>query len=369
MYLSHSDTSIKKYNDSIQAIQDKYPAQSKNEILLSFYCINKLVCNITGVEAVETDMCLSTCIGYSGPYELLKECLFCAAPQEDPIEKHPQTFKTMLLAFVMQALHRDPMIAKEMLYLQDRMPKLLEEYEEHGYITEIDHIACREDVEDVFWDGKIQADDTVIMMSLNGCQLYKNKTSDCWMYGFVLVNLFPDKRYKKKYFIPSSIFPGPNNLKVMESFLYIGLRHISVVANAGGLRLWDAYQDKMIKSRIFILFSFADCSGMVYWNGLVGHTGKVGCCFWCPLVGRRKPKQHTYYPILFKLTWLAVPGSSHPDQDPHEIAITPIDPTQYMNVLRTVCGLRTKQAYKINCQDYGVPKPSILLGLPPGITL
>ena len=58
--------------------------------------------------------------------------------------------------------------------------------------------------------GKIKKYDTVVMLSINGTQLYDNKQSDTWIYIWILVNLTPDKHYKMQNILPVGLHCCPN---------------------------------------------------------------------------------------------------------------------------------------------------------------
>jgi hypothetical protein len=75
-------------------------------------------------------------------------------------------------------------------------------------------------------DEDIKCDDTVLMLSIDGAQLYQHKQLDCWIYIWVLLDLAPDLRYKKKYVLPGGFIPGPNKPKNLDSFLFTGLHHL-----------------------------------------------------------------------------------------------------------------------------------------------
>ncbi|ESK87682.1 hypothetical protein Moror_1876, partial [Moniliophthora roreri MCA 2997] len=314
LYLSHSQMSEAKYKELIEVIMENFPPQSKDKELLLYYWVKKLVRDITGIKPIKNDMCPKTCISYVAQFDDLDTCPFCRLPWIDPITKRPQKFSTIPFG----------------------MKKLLEELELNSEIDEIDDICCREDVLNAVKEEKIGLDDTVVMVTLDGCQLYQSKASDCWVFSYILVVLLPDKWYKKKYFILSAIFPGPNKSKVMESFLFVALYYIAAITNDGGLCIWDAHWNLIIISCIFILFALADCPEMVHWSGLVVHTGKIGCQLWCPLIGRHKPNQHMYYPVLYKPTALDVEESNHADQDSLRLSLTPIDAECYVQSLHVL---------------------------------
>ncbi|KAG2052080.1 hypothetical protein BDR06DRAFT_863506, partial [Suillus hirtellus] len=86
--------------------------------------------------------------------------------------------------------------------------------------------------------GKIKEGDPVLMMSIDGAQLYKYKSLDCWIAIWVVFNQLPDTCYKKKYVLPSLIIPGPNKLKNINSFLFPGFHHLAAI-QCEGLKIWD----------------------------------------------------------------------------------------------------------------------------------
>ncbi|KIK26897.1 hypothetical protein PISMIDRAFT_94218, partial [Pisolithus microcarpus 441] len=50
----------------------------------------------------------------------------------------------------------------------------------------------------------------------------------------------------------------------------------------------------------YLLFTTADGPGLVYWDGMVGHSGKNGCRMYCGTLGRRKHHGKHYYPALLR---------------------------------------------------------------------
>ncbi|KNZ76898.1 hypothetical protein J132_06806 [Termitomyces sp. J132] len=74
-------------------------------------------------------------------------------------------------------------------------------------------------------------------------------------------------------------FPGPNKIKDAQSYL-VGHHPIAAINQHGGLPLWNANTKCSYLSRLYIILATADGPGMVYLNGLVGHSGKIGCHLW-----------------------------------------------------------------------------------------
>ncbi|KAG2046978.1 hypothetical protein BDR06DRAFT_867916, partial [Suillus hirtellus] len=83
-------------------------------------------------------------------------------------------------------------------------------------------------------------DDIILMTSVHGAQLYKNKQSDCWILIWIVFDRSPDTRYKKKFVIPGLVVPGQNKPKDLDSFLYPSFHHPAAVMKEG-FSIWDAH--------------------------------------------------------------------------------------------------------------------------------
>ncbi len=159
-------------------------------------------------------------------------------------------------------------------------------------------------------DGKILEDDVTLMLSIDGAQLYRMKSSECWIYIWVILDHNPETRYKKKHIIPGAIIPGPEKPKNIDSFLFPGMYHLSALQREG-LKIWDACKKRLAVCRPFLAIVAADGPAMAWISGFVGHQGKHHCRFGCPICGRRKPGGSTYYPCLTRPENYNVEGSNH----------------------------------------------------------
>ncbi|KIJ14028.1 hypothetical protein PAXINDRAFT_79868 [Paxillus involutus ATCC 200175] len=216
--------------------------------MLSFSEVERIIAQYTGVEKIQNDMCPKTCLAYTGPYEPLELCPTCAMSRWNQEKLRASNgrnkvaarkFTTITLASQLQARFRHPQTAREMQYLHERTQQVLEHLRETGEIPVIDDVVMGWDFLGAVLDGDIKPDDIVVMVSLDGAQLYQSKESDCWIYVWVLLNMSPDKRYKKINVIPGGFIPGPNKPKNVDSFLFPGLHHVSALQKEG-LTIWDA---------------------------------------------------------------------------------------------------------------------------------
>ena len=250
-------------------------------------------------------MCVDSCTAFTGPFAPLEECPLCheARYNEEELarsngkKKVPRkVFTTLPLGPQLQSRWRSPEMAKKMHYRWTKTQDLLER-RDRGELFVLDDIFCGSDYLDAAENNKIKNRDTVVMLSIDGAQLYRNKKSDCWIYIWIVLDLAPDQRYKIRNIIPGGVIPGPKNPKHLDSFLFPGLAHVSALQNEG-MHIWDGYDRVTAISFVILLLILADAVAMAELSGSVGHHGRKGCQIFCGLFGRNKPGGSHYYPAL-----------------------------------------------------------------------
>ena len=215
----------------------------------TLFQVKNAIVTLTGVEAVVHDMCTNSCIGFTGPFAHLDHCTECGESRWDPdhlresqgtVKSPRKQFSTLLVGPQLQAMFRDPLKATEMRYRQKHTEDVLKELERNGgtvptyndFFDGIDYL-------DAYMANEITDDDIVLMFSMDGAQIYRNKASDCWMSIWVVFDHSPEARYKKEYVLPGVVIPGPNKPKNTDSFLFPGFHH-AVAIQQEGLHVWDA---------------------------------------------------------------------------------------------------------------------------------
>ncbi len=310
LFFSTSDASQEVYTKSRKAVLERHP----DDPILSYYQIKKKVERLSGVIILEDDMCPRSCIAYTGTaYGNLEECPKCGEGRWDPLilaasngkkKVAQQKYFTIALGPVVQSMFRSPEGCKEMDYFWETMqeffrPENVDPVLDQILVTSYKDFCFGSEVTDAYQRGDIKRHDVLLMFSIDGAQLFKGKKSDCWIYIWVILNLSPDLRYKKKYIVPGGFIPGPNNPKDTDSFIFPGMHHIAALQKEG-LKVWKASLDQVVNSNLFNVFFTADGVGLNSLNGFNGHKGACGCRKHCGLKGRRKPNGKTYYPAHLK---------------------------------------------------------------------
>ena len=356
LFLANINSSQKAYSASRDAILRRHP----DDEVPSYEQMRCRIAEISGVVPIVDHMCINSCLAFTGPFQEIDICPECGEPRFDPSGVARQEVYTMPLGPQLQALYRNCEGAKKMSYRLKRTLEIIRELQENdGFLESYDDFLAGRQYLEAVRMGHIGENDIVLILSIDGAQLYAHKASDCWIYIWVIFNLAPDVRYKKKHVLPGCMIPGPNKIKNVDSFLFRGLYHLAALQREG-LQVWDASRDIVFESKPFFFLGTADGPAMAYLNGLVGHHGKCGCRLYCSITGRRKPGGPHYYPALLK-PHEGVDGSNHPDISYAELPSSSFQ--SYHENLRHLMASPNETQYKKRRLETGISKPSIFLGL------
>ena len=362
--LDHNQ-SQEAYASNREDILDRYPDSG----MLSYDQVKRRVSDLSGVVTLKHDMCVDSHVAFTGPFAHLEQCPRCGQSRYDEAKlaksggkkKVPRkVFTTFPIGPQLQARWRSPEMAQKMQYRRHKTRDILEAHNQ-GELYDFDDVFCGSDYLDTVGDGRIKDNDTVVMLSIDGAQLYHSKKSDCWIYIWIILDLAPDQRYKIRSILPGGIIPGPNNPKDLDSFLFPGLAHLSALQKEG-LHIWDGYNCMAAVSFILLLLVLADAIAMAQLTGSVGHHGRKGCRILCGLPGRHKPQGSHYYPVLLRPLDSDDDGSNHPSFDINDLP--PVDPYAYRRNLRHVLSSSNEAEYRRRRLETGIRKPSIFDGLP-----
>jgi hypothetical protein len=218
------------------AVRDALIAHSPDLEIHSYRVVRKKAQYITGITQIHTDMCPGSCLAYMGPFAILTECPTCGTPQYEDMsmltdpKKPRKQFYMIPLRLQLQALWRMPDGADRMRHRIRKTNEIIADIRKNSNrILAYDDVFHGSQYLRAVCEHKIKKDDVFLMFLLDGAQLYRDKASDFWFSIWVILNLSPDLRYKKKYVLPSCFVPGPNYLGNMDSFLLPSFRHLSAL--------------------------------------------------------------------------------------------------------------------------------------------
>ena len=358
-FIYSTDTSRDHYEMIRKVDMAAYPEDE----FLSFDQAKRTLRKLSGVVPIRHDCCVASCAAFTGAYFDLDACPYCKAPRYDSQGRPCRQFTTIPIGPVLQALFGSPQTAAEMHYLEKRLTQITEYLRTHdGKMESYDDTACSRDILQAWHTGRITKVDIALQLSIDGAQLYRDRTSDCWVFIWIIHNLPPGLRYKKAFVIPGSFVPGKP--KEMDSFLFPSLYHVAAVQREG-LKIFDASTSTLIpRATPIVVIASADGPGSASMSGFVGHSGKQGCRLYCEIIGRRRDLDGHYFPVMTKPASYNIPGCSHGDvtfKDLHNFRQN--TQATYKKNLQLLLSARTPTQYTTYRLQTGLCKPTLFSGL------
>ncbi|KAJ3848732.1 hypothetical protein EV368DRAFT_6288, partial [Lentinula lateritia] len=113
-------------------------------------------------------------------------------------------FTTIPISTQLQALRCTKQGSAAFQYRKHYTEKILSELKENDEVrtTPYTDFFNGSDYLDVVQEGKIGDNNMVLMLSIDRAQLYRNKTSDCWIYIWVVLDHDPSMCYKVRHVLP-----------------------------------------------------------------------------------------------------------------------------------------------------------------------
>ncbi|CDO76955.1 hypothetical protein BN946_scf184685.g1, partial [Trametes cinnabarina] len=182
LYVTLSNTSQHYYEDVRQLFMKHKPDAE----LLSYHQVKRRVEMLTGIVPIINDMCIDSCVGFTGPYANLDKCPKCRQPRYDEIKAGMKPgspavpckqFYTMAPGPEIQAVFRTPEGVESMAYLSGLVEDVLARLEEDGTLDSFDDVSHGSKFWGAYIAGQINSEDIVLALSIDGAQLHRNKKS------------------------------------------------------------------------------------------------------------------------------------------------------------------------------------------------
>jgi hypothetical protein len=311
----NNSSASREFYESMRAIER---LNRPDDPILSFDQVRQQVRWLSGVTPVEHDMCVNSCLAFTGPHETLDACSQCKASRYCPGTTNAQKrFTTIPIGPVIQAMYSSCGVADSMHYLERKLAGNVERVRLSGgsMLDFYDDTASGQALLDAWNAGDLKRGDVALQFSIDGeqvAQLRADGPSEAWFFVWVFHNLPPNMRYRKAFVIPGAIVLGSNKPRDIDSFMFPSLYHIAALQREG-LTVNDASLGTLVQSRPLVVFGTADSPGSGFMSGMVGHSSRTGCCLYCDMPSRRCTGNGHYYPAMSCPDNYNVDGCRHPD--------------------------------------------------------
>ena len=145
--------------------------------------------------SIVSHMCIKLCVAFIGPYADLDTCSECGEPRFDQLQQNRgnkcpcAVFHTIPIGPQLQALWQHPESADKMSYRAHKTQQILNTlFTKDGLVDAYNDIFCGSTYLQGIYNGTITLDNTLLMISIDGAQLYKFKESDCWIYIWIILD-------------------------------------------------------------------------------------------------------------------------------------------------------------------------------------
>jgi len=276
-----SGGTVKAYKLHSKVLED-----ATGTTILSLFRVQSLAKRLTRLTPQTVDMCLNSCIAYTGEYAGLNACPYiptsatiaCGAARYKQIGvkdnlKMPRAQLTVLpVKATIQALYanqhssrlvqqQDQTLKRVLQLTADAMNTSKQSYSDFSNSkihTEIHYKSLG-----LFQDPR----DIAFALSTDGAQLTMKKHSNTWILILILLNLPADIRYQTNNIIINFATPGPNSPGDIESFLRPLFEEMAEASE--GIWIWDALKDTYFVCRAWITLGLGDMLGSAKINGMV----------------------------------------------------------------------------------------------------
>jgi hypothetical protein len=356
----NNSTASRKYYESMRAIERRY---NPDDPILPFDQVKQRARWLSGVAPMEHDMCVNSCMAFTGPYETLEICTRCGEARYCPGTNKPQKrFTTIPIGPVIQSLYSSHDVADRMHYLERKLADNVERAGLNGGMLDIyDDAASGQALLDAWNKGDFKRGDIALQLSIDGpgAQLRPYRTSEGWFFIWVIHNLPPNMRYKKGFVVPGAIVPGPNKPWSIDSFMFPSLYHIASLQREG-LNVYDAFLGNLVHSRPLVVFGTTDSPGSAYMSGMVGHSARYGCQLSCNMPSRHRTCDSHYYPAMNRPSDCPANGYCYPDISGHPTDLA----LKYSANLGFLLASSTPAEFRTRRLAVGISKQTIFSGLP-----
>lgn len=241
-----------------------------------------------GLSFVLYDMCISSCMAFTGKFSALSRCMYCRHPRHRPNGKPYKQFHYLPFLPQVQSLYANATSAQRMRYRAKHQDDNLHRADERisdVYDSKLYRILRQSNV---IADGRLlnhkyfsDPRDVFVTCLTDGFQVFKRAKHTAWPIILLNMNLDPAIRYQWENLICIGLIPGPKKPKSFNSFMWVYAEEM--VQAAQGLRTYDAEADAMFDLHVYGPLGSGDMPAVA--SALTctkNHNAKHPCRF-CPI--------------------------------------------------------------------------------------
>ncbi|CAG8814383.1 24339_t:CDS:2, partial [Cetraspora pellucida] len=131
--------------------------------------------------------------------------------------------------------------------------------------------------------------DVALVASVDGYQIFRQKTNNCWIVLVINANLAFENHVKKENLLINIIIPRPKEPKDINTYLFSMIKEL----HKRDINCYDAFKEEYFILHAVIVNWSGDTPELTKLMGITEHNSYKGCQY-CNLRGVRT--NHIYYP-------------------------------------------------------------------------
>lgn len=277
--------------------------------LLSLHRLRTRITFLSGVKPVIYDCCKNSCVCFTGPFETLDKCPYCAETRHKPSGAPWNVFSYIPLIPRLLNLFLNEDTANAMDYrkqYQHRPGTTADVFDGEHYRSLL-HTRVTIEGEALPHRFFSQPTDIAMGLSTDGFGPFKRRKQSCWPLLLFNYNLPPTVRFRLTNVICLGVIPGPKQPKDTNSFLLPFVEECLLLEK--GVPAFDKRTMQLFTLYMYLILVFGDMPAIAKLMRMKGHNGLLPCRA-CSIHGVRDPNAagNTHYTPLHR--------SATPSYDP-----------------------------------------------------
>jgi hypothetical protein len=167
LHFINNSTASRKHYESLRKIKHRH---RPDDPILSFDQVKHRVLWLSGVVPMEHDMCVNSCLAFTGPHSTLDKCSHCSQPRYCPGTTKPQKRFTMIpVGPVIQAMYGSTEVAGAMYYLERKLADNAECARINGgFLDMYNDTVSSQELLDAYGKGYLKKGDVALQFSIDG---------------------------------------------------------------------------------------------------------------------------------------------------------------------------------------------------------
>lgn len=251
--------------------------------LQSLHRTRTRIARLSGVQGVEIDCCINSCVAFTGTIKSMEQCPYCLEARymtnpEGRDQRRPRCqFRYIPIIPRLRNLFLNPEMIHELSYRTRRRSEagvLADIFDGTHYRNLLNKCVsiAGEELGHKFFSNP---SDIALGLSTDGFAPFDSNNVSCWPIILFNYNLSPAIRFQLENIMCVGIVPGPSQPKDINTFVEALIEELEDLAR--GVPAFHSVEKRAFRLHAYLLVCFGDMPAVSKLMCMTGHNGKVPC--------------------------------------------------------------------------------------------